>query len=246
MDRDYETLGISPDASIEEVRRQYRRLLKEHHPDHGGSRERFLRIKRAYEEITGESPPPTRRSALRSSFPATSADPTFVRDDADPVRTRLSVDGEYLSLSLVSMRQSLELSTIVSSPAVAPDVERPVAFFEATNNSDDALSWAAWTETTFVGTDGFMYQGSSILREQAGQFPGHWWPRKATLEPGRTLRAVVVAADLPAGVDVDRIVYTQRGPAVDGSERATERYLFAVSEADDSIPFAPDAAGGPR
>lgn len=237
MDRAYETLGISPDASISEVRRRYRRLLKEHHPDHGGSRERFLRIQRAYEEITGEPHLPDHRSTADPSFPADYAAPTFVRDDTDPVPTRLSVDGDFLSLSLRSVRQSLDLAAIVSNPAVTPDVDRAVAFLEATNRSDEVLTWGGWSETTFVGTDGFLYQGSSILQEQSGGLPGHWWSGKATLEPGRTIRATVVAEELPSAVDVDRIIYTQRGPPIEGGERATERYLFPASEADDAIPF---------
>jgi molecular chaperone DnaJ len=48
----YKVLGVSPEASHEEVRRAYRRLAKEHHPDrHGGSRaaeERFKAITEAY------------------------------------------------------------------------------------------------------------------------------------------------------------------------------------------------------
>lgn len=53
MERHYAVLGLSPDADLEEVRRTYRILSKEHHLDSGGSRSRFLRIKRAYEAITG-------------------------------------------------------------------------------------------------------------------------------------------------------------------------------------------------
>ena len=45
----WEVLGISRDASFEEVKRAYRRLVMEHHPDRGGDAEVFKVIQAAYE-----------------------------------------------------------------------------------------------------------------------------------------------------------------------------------------------------
>lgn len=47
----YEVLGIDENASIQEVRRAYRERVKDAHPDHGGSREAFQRVRTAYERI---------------------------------------------------------------------------------------------------------------------------------------------------------------------------------------------------
>ncbi len=48
----YDALGVSPDASQEHIRKAYRRLAKEHHPDrHGGSKaaeEKFKQVSDAY------------------------------------------------------------------------------------------------------------------------------------------------------------------------------------------------------
>jgi len=44
----YVVLEISPDASPEEVRAAYRRLAKRHHPDAGGSPDRFHALREAY------------------------------------------------------------------------------------------------------------------------------------------------------------------------------------------------------
>lgn len=56
----YKILGISRDASPEEVKKAYRQLAKENHPDkHGGSKEaeeRFKEIGAAYEQITNPKP----------------------------------------------------------------------------------------------------------------------------------------------------------------------------------------------
>lgn len=45
-------LGVDADADAEEIRRAYRRRVKETHPDLGGSEEAFRRVRRAYERLT--------------------------------------------------------------------------------------------------------------------------------------------------------------------------------------------------
>ncbi|WP_254862488.1 DnaJ domain-containing protein [Halovivax gelatinilyticus] len=241
MERQYEVLGLSTDASLPEVRTRYRRLLKRHHPDHGGSRAQFLQIRRAYEEITGESPPEDAPGSDRP--PAEASDPTFVRDETASSTRRSSASGDLLSISLVAFRQQLPLSTL--SPVLQDGVVRPVVFFEITNRTDVTLTWDGWSETSFVGRDGFMYQGSSVLNRRASALPGRWWPRKASLEPGRTLRAIVVAEGVPADVEVERVVYTQHADDRSGGNRQTERYLFEIADADapiDELPFDVEAA----
>jgi hypothetical protein len=48
----YETLGLDPDASDDEVRQAYRTKVKEVHPDtDGGDEETFKRVNRAYERL---------------------------------------------------------------------------------------------------------------------------------------------------------------------------------------------------
>lgn len=57
MSDHYETLGVSRDASIEEIRRAYRRLARTHHPDVNPSpeaAEEFKRISHAYEVLSDE------------------------------------------------------------------------------------------------------------------------------------------------------------------------------------------------
>ena len=45
-------LGLSPRYSKEELKTQYRKLAKEHHPDHGGDATTFKRIQTAYVKLT--------------------------------------------------------------------------------------------------------------------------------------------------------------------------------------------------
>jgi DnaJ family protein A protein 2 len=50
----YERLGVDRDASREEIRRAYKDLAKEKHPDRGGDPEEFKRIQEAHEVLTDE------------------------------------------------------------------------------------------------------------------------------------------------------------------------------------------------
>lgn len=44
----FEVLGLPADASVSDVRTAYREQVKDAHPDHGGDRESFERIREAY------------------------------------------------------------------------------------------------------------------------------------------------------------------------------------------------------
>ena len=47
----HEELGLSPPVTDEDIEAAYRRLTKEHHPDQGGDRERWIRIREARETL---------------------------------------------------------------------------------------------------------------------------------------------------------------------------------------------------
>src|SRR3954466_9425474 len=63
----YRTLGLARGASIDEIKRAYRRLAKIHHPDAAGEKNvpRFLAIQAAYEQLAGgaDGHPAPRRGA---------------------------------------------------------------------------------------------------------------------------------------------------------------------------------------
>jgi len=50
----YEVLGVKKDASADEIKKAFRRLARKHHPDTGGSEERFKEINEAYEVLSDE------------------------------------------------------------------------------------------------------------------------------------------------------------------------------------------------
>jgi len=60
----YFTLGISFGASEEKIKEAYRKLVKVHHPDLGGSSDKFVKIQTAYENLMD---PVNRKSSSASS-----------------------------------------------------------------------------------------------------------------------------------------------------------------------------------
>ena len=48
----YEILGVKKDASADDIKKAFRRLARKHHPDAGGSEEKFKEINEAYEVLS--------------------------------------------------------------------------------------------------------------------------------------------------------------------------------------------------
>ncbi|MFC4544544.1 J domain-containing protein [Halosolutus amylolyticus] len=249
MESHYEVLGLSPDAEEAAVRRAYRELLTDHHPDQGGSRERFLRIKTAYEELVDERAPAAHETD-GGAVPAGDieppdgrrAGPTYDPADRDPPGDHaLTVSGHYLTLSLSGLVHDLDLDRLVDGQ-VNVATERTVAFFEVHNTSSRTLHWDGNANASFVGDDGFLYEGSSIVAPHADRLPRRWCGTDVDLRPGRGLSAVVIATDIPADVTVREVIYTQHVPDSDGTGvEDTERYLFEIEplvrERLDRLPF---------
>jgi len=80
----YRTLGLSRDATLDEVRRAYRRLAKANHPDAAGEAAlpRFLAIQAAYDTIAGPDARTRRPGATRAPGPRRAWDAERERTEA--------------------------------------------------------------------------------------------------------------------------------------------------------------------
>jgi hypothetical protein len=79
-------LQLSPAADAETIKRAYRRLVRDHHPDVGGDADTFHALQRAYEVLLDREgpppPPPGRPSRDRDAWSSAQAGPA--RPAADP------------------------------------------------------------------------------------------------------------------------------------------------------------------
>ena len=48
----YDTLGVAKNASADEIKKAYRTLAREHHPDSGGDETKFKEIQGAYDVLS--------------------------------------------------------------------------------------------------------------------------------------------------------------------------------------------------
>ena len=48
----YKTLGVSKDASADDIKKAFRKLARTHHPDAGGDEAKFKEINEAYEVLS--------------------------------------------------------------------------------------------------------------------------------------------------------------------------------------------------
>jgi curved DNA-binding protein len=56
MQNPYQTLGVNQGATPDEIKRAYRRLASQHHPDKGGDKVKFQEVQRAYDTLTNPQP----------------------------------------------------------------------------------------------------------------------------------------------------------------------------------------------
>jgi len=65
MSNHYETLGVARNANPDEIKRTYRKLASQHHPDKGGDKEKFQAIQAAYATLSD----PQQRAAYDNPRP---------------------------------------------------------------------------------------------------------------------------------------------------------------------------------
>ncbi len=63
----YQELGLKENANMKEIKSSYRKLVKKHHPDAGGQKDRFLAIQTAWETLNDPQKKATYDKKLLSS-----------------------------------------------------------------------------------------------------------------------------------------------------------------------------------
>ncbi|WP_138004762.1 ferredoxin Fer [Halalkalirubrum salinum] len=130
MDSPHEILGVDDDASAEELKRAYKRRVKDAHPDHGGSMAEFQLVKAAYEDAKAGTRKRTRSIADTSA------------NAAREKKNRVTHEIEYLDYeTIVERGWSLDDANLFERAAAA-DLTKE-AYGTLTAESDESVLEAA-------------------------------------------------------------------------------------------------------
>lgn len=237
----YAVLGVKPEAEEIVIEAAYKSLVKQHHPDSGGSADKFKEIKEAYDDIKNSTGSHTEGKQDDQDY-----DGLFdIFDQPIPTESvmgkmseQLFINGNYLTLALLRLSDR-DVSDIVYDHQI-PEVEntvRKVAIFHVRNTSDRVLSFYPAAATSIIGSDGFTYGYSTNLQMNplGKSLPKRMGCQDTHLEPGARTNHIVIIEELPEGVSVDRVVYTQSVHApgsTSGLVRDKERFEFVIDNGD--------------
>lgn len=177
MTHAHRILGVSPGASSGEIRRAFRRLVLELHPDRSatGDETRFLEVVEAYEILTGKArskrrrartPPSPAYRRARASY-AYAGTPYAAREAAPPGRFRcprcsdtFEIEGSCPRCE-VSLLDAARADASPAPPAIEPEVEAFVARLEA---QKPPPAWLGALERRIpVATIGSLLAGGSLV-----------------------------------------------------------------------------------
>ncbi len=125
----YSILGVKRDASQDDIKRAFRRLASQHHPDKGGDTERFQEIQEAYATLSDEqrrreydNPTPLRSGAGADAFDFDTIFNMFGARFSDN-RQRMATARIQLWISLADVAMGGPRTIAVSSPSGQQNIE---------------------------------------------------------------------------------------------------------------------------
>lgn len=146
-DDSYETLGLSPSASLAEVKRAYRKLTVQYHPDTAGTAdknttERFIEINKAYHSINNT------KNQEAADAPPVSTDHSWHYGKTERVAGRINKKAIFWSLALIltAVLVSAVIARIYSQKVmIATLLKTSSAFVPPAKKSLDSASVMAMT-----------------------------------------------------------------------------------------------------
>jgi curved DNA-binding protein len=125
----YSILGVARDANQDDIKRAYRRLASQHHPDKGGDKTQFQEIQEAYATLSDaerrrayDNPPAFRAQAGAATFDFDTIFNMFGARFGDN-RQRSSAARIQLWISLADVAQGGPRTIAVSSPSGQHNIE---------------------------------------------------------------------------------------------------------------------------
>jgi len=215
----HEILDVEPDADERTVRSAYRELLKEHHPDHGGSADRFIRIKEAYETIVDGEPADgglaTRVGSVADGGITGRARTGGRSDGSQSTRSARQTTGDRglelrasaagLALRLTALTDRLPAGALL--PTHVEPGRRVAACFHVRNDARAPVTWHA-RRVRFVDSQGERHL-PSVYRPKRRRLPDDWRGDDVDLDPGETAHSFLLSRTVSEDVTVEAVVYDQ-------------------------------------
>ncbi len=131
----YERLGVASDASAAEIKKAYRALALENHPDKGGDADAFSRLNNAYETLSD--------STKRADYDRT------LREKANPTTSATSAPQPSASAPLAiedtpGAQQQSGVKRTAAQPSEQKQQNTPTPPKKPTKKSDDVVSGDDW------------------------------------------------------------------------------------------------------
>jgi DnaJ-class molecular chaperone len=123
MSNHYETLGVNRNANPEEIKRAYRKLASQHHPDKGGDTQRFQQIQAAYAILSD----PQQRAAYDNPRPQGMPGFEFRHDGPFDFNTIFNMFGTQFQHPARQQRQQARMDLWITLQDVASGGTRTVS-----------------------------------------------------------------------------------------------------------------------
>lgn len=124
MQNPYQTLGVNRDATADEIKRAYRKLAGQHHPDRGGDTRTFQEIQAAYDTLSD----PNKRAAYDNpGFGGLNQGFGFRADAPFDFQTIFDIFGTRFQHPHQQRRQQARMSLWISLADVAQGGKRTIS-----------------------------------------------------------------------------------------------------------------------
>lgn len=104
----YRTLGVSKNADANEIKQNYRKLARKHHPDRGGNAETFKLINEAYEVLADAQ----KRAQYDAPIQHFSPGPSFA---VNSVMTTVEINGSKKTVTTIETKNGVTTKRVTTS-----------------------------------------------------------------------------------------------------------------------------------
>lgn len=250
MPNPFEILEVRKDASDKVVEAAYKALVKEHHPDQGGSEKEFKKIKAAYESIkqneNAASKTPTESMGFDEEFENLGGMDVSETKGTGSVEKGVTIIGDFATASIQALveidvsggvvyqsAESWQKASFNDDSFEESEPDRYFVLFDIKNTSDRLLRWHT-NDTQFIGSGGYTYESSNFTLNE-NRMNSRVRTHSAEIESGRKVKVATLIEQTPPDIEVNEIVHTMsiyNEGKTSGWVQEKERFVFEIESED--------------